>query len=84
MAGELYTGCVLTAHFWDAEPAPPECIGGFLRTARGTSYRLEAARQLPSGSWRLDVTRWPPAEVPDDALVIDWAWTRRERDAGRA
>lgn len=81
---EPFTAAVLTATFWQDHPPPPECVGGFLRTSRGTSYRLEAARQLPSGRWRLDVTRWPPDEVPGDALVIEWSWTARKRKAGRA
>ena len=84
MNREMFTAATLTATFWNDHPPPPECVGGFLRTERGTSYRLEAARLLPSGAWRLDVTRWPPSEVPADALVICWSWTRRERKAGRA
>lgn len=84
MTGEPFTAAVLHATFWHEHPLPPECVGGFLRTSRGTTYRLEAARQLPSGAWRLDVTRWPPGEVPDDALVIAWSWTARKRKAGRA
>ncbi len=81
---ELYTAATLTAHFWHDLPTPTECTGGFLRTARGTTYRIESARELPSGSWKLEVTRWPPDEVPDDALVIGWSWTSRKRHAGRA
>ncbi|HEX7088691.1 MAG TPA: hypothetical protein VF192_01065 [Longimicrobiales bacterium] len=82
MRGEPYTRAVLTAHFWDGDP-PDECLGAFLQTARGTTYRLESARELPSGSWRLEVTRWPAEDVPEDAMVVGWAWTRRRRSAGR-
>lgn len=81
-AHEMYSATTLRATFWDdVLPAPPDCTDGFLRTTRGTTYRLEAARELPSGAWRLDVTR-PPDEVPDDALVIEWRWNSRRRRSG--
>lgn len=83
MRGESYTPAVLTAFFWNAATSPQASVGGFLQTNRGTTYRIDKARELPSGSVRLEVTRWPADEVPDDALVIAWEWTKRERKTGR-
>lgn len=83
MRGEPYTPAVLTAYFWNADTSPEQSVGGFLQTSRGTTYRIDAARELPSGSVRLEVTRWPSDEVPADALIIEWTWTKRERQTGR-
>lgn len=81
---EPYTVATLTAHTWENAPPPDECVGAFLRTRAGSCYRIEEARELPSGSWRLKVTRWPPDEVPGDAMVFDWYWRNRAPTRKRA
>lgn len=48
--------------------------GGFLVTPAGSAYRIERVRgRTPH------CTRWPRAEVPDDALVFIWTWASRTK-----
>lgn len=80
MRGAPYTPAKLTCYHWESDdiaPTPVEAVGGFLRTRAGSCYRIESAYQLPSGSWKLHVTRWPIDEVPEDAYVSMWSWSKR-------
>ena len=67
MRGEPYTACKLHVTHGDAPPT-----GAFLRTSAASAYRVDhvAGRTL-------HCVRWPPDEIPADALVIPWYWTRR-------
>lgn len=70
-AGEPFTPCTLRRDFGDEIPE-----GAFL-VAATTAYRVERVRGRT-----LHVTRWPLAEVPEDAELILWSWTPRRRAAG--
>lgn len=74
MRGEPYTPCVLNALSWQG---PPPVDGAFLVTPAGSAYRIEHVTERPSGSYLLDCTRWPLAEIPGDALTFEWHWSKR-------
>lgn len=69
MRGVPFTACKMRLAWGD--PPPEE---SFLVTAAGSAYRVDRV-----AGRTLHCTRWPPDEVPADALVIEWAWSKRER-----
>lgn len=71
MRGQPFTSCKLHVASW-SEPITAEHEGAFIVTEAGSAYRLERVRGRT-----LHVTRWPFEEVPMDAMIIQWRWTRR-------
>lgn len=69
MRGEPFTPCKLRLDF--GETPQKDC---FLVTDAGSAYRVERV-----AGRTLHCLRWPLEEVPDDALVMGWEWSKRSR-----
>jgi hypothetical protein len=67
LRGVPFTPCQLRVSWGDV---PPD--GAFLRTRAGSAYRVERV-----AGRTLHCTRWPPDEVPADAMVWTWEWGSR-------
>lgn len=63
----LYTDCKLRV---DSGQTPTE--GTFLLTKTDRAYLVNRV-----AGKTLHCTRWPRSEVPDDAEVLGWSWSRR-------
>lgn len=73
MRAEPFTPCKLRVAPWpDAHPFTAEDEGAFMYTASGSAYRIDRVRGRT-----LHCTRWPLAEIPEDALVFEWVWSQR-------
>lgn len=69
MRREPFTPCTLRVSWGDVPPA-----GAFLVTSGGSAYRIERV-----GGRTLHCMRWPIADVPADAEIVEWQWARRDR-----
>lgn len=69
-----YTECKLYV-----DGIPQLEVGQYLRTPGGSGYFVTAIRQSPSRPQRrnLRCLRWPPKEIPADAVVHELHWYRR-------
>ena len=83
MRGEPYTPCNISPYRYPATVDPQPQEGAFLVSAAGSAYRIEHAHELPTNletmerRYKLRCTRWPLAEVPDDAMRFDIVWDKR-------
>jgi hypothetical protein len=66
MRGQPFTPCTLR------RVAGGEIPEGAFLAARTTGYRVDRV-----GGRTLHCTRWPLAEIPADALLIEWRWAAR-------
>lgn len=76
MRREPYTPCKL---YIDADR--PIAVGQYLRTAGGSAYLIQGVKQHRTRPQRrnLECVRWPVAEIPADATVIELRWHPRSK-----
>lgn len=60
-------------------------VGDYLRTPGGSAYLVQEMRQNQNRPERRHLTclRWPPAEIPDDAVIYELHWYQRGKRAAR-
>lgn len=77
----MHTPCKLYVDFFDGKDRVKD--GHFIRSNGGSCYLITAVRPHKTRPRRLNLSclRWPPDELPPDAVVHPMTWYPRKRRA---